>query len=347
MKQDTTKRCVRKRGLAFVLLSVALVLLMVANLIFGSVDIPVGDVITVLLGGEAEHEVWGTIILETRLPQACTALLAGAAVAVSGLMLQTLFGNPLAGPEVLGINSGAGLGVAVVMLLAHGSLQVGDSGLSGYAALLAGAFAGAMLIISVIIFLSSFLRNKVFLLIAGVAISYLTSSVISVLNYVATAEGVHSYLVWGMGSFGAVSNAQLPLFALLLLVLLSCTLFMMKPLNALLLGDLYARNLGVNVRLVRLLLLCITGLLTAVVTAFCGPVAFLGLAVPHLARLSIGGNDHKALLPSTMLLGGCVALLCNILTHIPGESGLLPLASITPLVGAPVIIYVILRDRAL
>lgn len=329
------------------LLSVALVLLMVANLIFGSVDIPVGDVITVLLGGEAEHEVWGTIILETRLPQACTALLAGAAVAVSGLMLQTLFGNPLAGPEVLGINSGAGLGVAVVMLLAHGSLQVGDSGLSGYAALLAGAFAGAMLIISVIIFLSSFLRNKVFLLIAGVAISYLTSSVISVLNYVATAEGVHSYLVWGMGSFGAVSNAQLPLFALLLLVLLSCTLFMMKPLNALLLGDLYARNLGVNVRLVRLLLLCITGLLTAVVTAFCGPVAFLGLAVPHLARLSIGGNDHKALLPSTMLLGGCVALLCNILTHIPGESGLLPLASITPLVGAPVIIYVILRDRAL
>lgn len=347
MKQDTTKRCVRKRGLAFVLLSVALVLLMVANLIFGSVDIPVGDVITVLLGGEAEHEAWGTIILETRLPQACTALLAGAAVAVSGLMLQTLFGNPLAGPEVLGINSGAGLGVAVVMLLAHGSLQVGDSGLSGYAALLAGAFAGAMLIISVIIFLSSFLRNKVFLLIAGVAISYLTSSVISVLNYVATAEGVHSYLVWGMGSFGAVSNAQLPLFALLLLVLLSCTLFMMKPLNALLLGDLYARNLGVNVRLVRLLLLCITGLLTAVVTAFCGPVAFLGLAVPHLARLSIGGNDHKALLPSTMLLGGCVALLCNILTHIPGESGLLPLASITPLVGAPVIIYVILRDRAL
>lgn len=347
MKQDTTKRCVRKRGLAFVLLSVALVLLMVANLIFGSVDIPVGDVITVLLGGEAEHEVWGTIILETRLPQACTALLAGAAVAVSGLMLQTLFGNPLAGPEVLGINSGAGLGVAVVMLLAHGSLQVGDSGLSGYAALLAGAFAGAMLIISVIIFLSSFLRNKVFLLIAGVAISYLTSSVISVLNYVATAEGVHSYLVWGMGSFGAVSNAQLPLFALLLLVLLSCTLFMMKPLNALLLGDLYARNLGVNVRLVRLLLLCITGLLTAVVTAFCGPVAFLGLAVPHLARLSIGGNDHKALLPSTMLLGGCVALLCNIFTHIPGESGLLPLASITPLVGAPVIIYVILRDRAL
>ena len=347
MKQDTTKRCVRKRGLAFVLLSVALALLMVANLIFGSVDIPVGDVITVLLGGEAEHEVWGTIILETRLPQACTALLAGAAVAVSGLMLQTLFGNPLAGPEVLGINSGAGLGVAVVMLLAHGSLQVGDSGLSGYAALLAGAFVGAMLIISVIIFLSSFLRNKVFLLIAGVAISYLTSSVISVLNYVATAEGVHSYLVWGMGSFGAVSNAQLPLFALLLLVLLSCTLFMMKPLNALLLGDLYARNLGVNVRLVRLLLLCITGLLTAVVTAFCGPVAFLGLAVPHLARLSIGGNDHKALLPSTMLLGGCVALLCNIFTHIPGESGLLPLASITPLVGAPVIIYVILRDRAL
>lgn len=341
------KRCIDRKSLVLPFLLLALILMFIANLLLGSVDIPVRDVFAILLCGEGEREVWSSILFDSRIPQACTALLAGAAISVSGLILQTLFGNPLAGPEVLGVNSGAGLGVAVVMLLSHGFLAIGNSGLSGHAAILSGAFAGAMLIISVILFLSSFLRNKVFLLIAGVAISYLTSSLISVLNYVATAEGVHSYLIWGMGSFSAVSPEQLPLFASLLSMLLVCSMLMVKPLNAFLLGDLYARNLGVNVKVARFLLLCITGLMTAVVTAYCGPVAFLGLAVPHLARLSMSSGDHRTLLPSTMLVGGCVALLCNILTILPGESGLLPLSAITPLIGAPVIIYVILRDRAL
>lgn len=338
---------ISRSRIALSILSILLILLFMANMVFGAVDIPMKDIIAVLSGGEGEREVWNLIILETRFPQAATALLAGASIAVAGLMLQTLFANPLAGPEVLGINSGAALGVAVVMLLSHGVFTIGDSDFVGYLALLSGAFIGSMIIIAIILFLSSLLRNKMFLLIAGVAISYLTSSVISVLNYVATAEGVHSYLIWGMGSFGAVSMEQLPVFASLLLLLVFCALMMMKPLNALLLGDAYASNLGINVKITRMLLLAITGLITAVVTAFCGPVAFLGLAVPHLARLAIGRNDHRVLLPSTLLFGGCMALLCNSLTMIPGESGLLPLGAITPIAGAPVIIYVILRDRTM
>lgn len=347
MKQSIMKSFADRKTVALPLLFIFLILLFMANMIWGAVDIPAKDVLAVLSGGDSGRESWNYIILETRLPQAVAALLAGASISVAGLMLQTLFGNPLAGPEVLGISGGAGLGVAIVMLLSHGVFAIGDFGMAGHAAMLSGAFMGAMLIIAVVLFLSSLLVNKIFLLIAGVAISYLTSSVISILNYIATAEGVHSYLIWGMGSFSAVSMEQLPLFAFLLSVLLFCSLLMMKPLDALLLGDAYAGNLGINVRLSRFLLLVITGLLIAVVTAFCGPVSFLGLAVPHLARLSIGSNNHRVLLPATMLLGGCMALLCNSLTMIPGEGGLLPLGAITPIIGAPVIIYVILRDRFL
>jgi iron complex transport system permease protein len=213
--------------------------------------------------------------------------------------------------------------------------------------LFAGAFIGAAIIIAVILFLSSILKNKVFLLIVGVAVGYLASSLISVLNYFATSEGVHSYLIWGMGSFSAVSLEQLPLYAVLTLILLVVSLFMMKPLNALLLGDAYAHNLGVNVKSVRGVLLAVTGLLTAVVTAFCGPISFLGLAVPHIARLIFGTNNHRVLLPATLMCGALAALLCNIVCLLPGESGILPLGAITPLIGAPVIIYVVLNSKNL
>ena len=214
----------------------------------------------------------------------------------------------------------------------------------GFVAVLLGAFIGALLVIALILSLSSMLKNKLYLLIAGVSISYLVSSVISVLNYFATSEGVHSYMIWGMGSFGAVSMGQMQWFALPLLLLLAVALFMMKPMNALLLGDDYAANLGVDVMGTRVVLLAVTGLLTAVVTAFCGPVAFIGLAVPHIARLSLKTGNHRLLLPATMVVGASVALLCNLLTMLPGESGMLPLGAITPLVGAPVIIYVVLKE---
>jgi iron complex transport system permease protein len=342
MTQATQKY--NRSKIALWILSALLLILFPACLIIGSVSIPFNEVFNILIGNEATRKTWEIIVLETRLPMACTAMLAGAAISVAGLLLQTVFRNPLAGPEVLGVNSGAGLGVAVVMLLMQGVLAVG---VAGYFALFAGAFIGAAIIIAVILFLSSILKNKVFLLIVGVAVGYLASSLISVLNYFATSEGVHSYLIWGMGSFSAVSLEQLPLYAVLTLFLLAVSLFMMKPLNALLLGEAYAHNLGVNVRLVRGTLLAVTGLLTAVVTAFCGPISFLGLAVPHIARLLFRTNNHRVLLPATLMCGALAALLCNIVCLLPGESGILPLGAITPLIGAPVIIYVVLNSKNL
>lgn len=335
------RECINKNLLLLVAGVVLLFLLFMLNVFCGAVDVPYVEVFKAL-AGESTNEMWRLIVVETRLPQAIVALLAGAAISVAGLILQTLFNNPLAGPEVLGINSGAGLGVALVMLLSHGAVVSGAFG--GFVAVLLGAFIGALLVIALILSLSSMLKNKLYLLIAGVSISYLVSSVISVLNYFATSEGVHSYMIWGMGSFGAVSMGQMLWFALPLLLLLAVALFMMKPMNALLLGDGYAANLGVDVMGTRVVLLAVTGLLTAVVTAFCGPVAFIGLAVPHIARLSLKTGNHRLLLPATMVVGASVALLCNLLTMLPGESGMLPLGAITPLVGAPVIIYVVLKE---
>ena len=339
------KKYIDKKIFVFFAALIFLAVLFAVNVFYGSVDIPGADVLSILCGGEPEREVWRLIVVETRLPQAITALLAGAAISVAGLMLQTLFGNALAGPEVLGINSGAGLGVAVMMLLSQSLFVAGDMGAGGYATILLGAFAGAAVVITVVLLLSSILKSKLFLLVAGVAVSYLASSAISILNYFSTSEGVHSYMIWGMGSFSAVSIEQLPVFASIVMGLVLFSLAMIKPLNALLLGDVYARNLGVNVKNARLLLLAVTGMLTAVVTAFCGPVAFIGLAVPHIARLLLGSNNHRVLLPGTIITGAAIALLCNIVCQIPGESGLLPLGAITPLIGAPVIIYVLLRHK--
>ena len=338
------RRCVDKRYIAYALATLVLLLLFVGNLFYGSIDIPCREVLSILTGGNAQRDVWRVVVLETRLPQALTALLAGASISVAGLLLQTLFRNPLAGPEVLGVNSGAGLGVALVMLLTGG---MSAFGLGGYLAVLGGAFAGALFVIMIILLLATLLRNNMFLLIAGVAVSYMTSSAITLLNYFSTAEGVHSYMVWGMGSFGGVTMLQMPFFASVALMLLMVSLAMAKPLNALLLGDAYAVNLGVNVKAVRAVALCVTGLLTAVVTAFCGPVSFIGLAVPHIARLSMRSNNHRHLVPATIMLGGVVALLCNLVCQLPGESGLLPLGAITPLIGAPVIIYVVIKNRGM
>lgn len=339
------KRFIDKSNMMFLLLVVVVVALFLLNLFMGAVDIPFGEVLSIITGGECERETWKIIVLETRLPQAVTALLSGAVISVAGLLLQTLFNNPLAGPEVLGINSGAGLGVALVMLLTQGIFAVGGMTVAGYLAVFAGAFIGAAVIMAVILLLSTIVRNKIFLLVVGVAVGYLASSLISVLNYFATAEGVHSYLIWGMGSFSAVSLGQLPLFVALTAALLLVSLLMIKPLNAILLGDAYAHNLGVNVKAVRNVLLALVGMLTAVVTAFCGPIAFIGLAVPHMARMLLGSNNHKVLLPGTLLFGSVVALVCNVICQLPGDSGLLPLGAITPLIGAPVIIYVVLRNK--
>lgn len=334
-----------KNRLKIGILCTLIIVLFVLNLLTGSVDIPVRDVLSILFSLSADNDIWHYIIIETRLPQTITAMLCGSALAVSGLLLQTAFRNPLAGPSIFGISSGASLGVALVMLMMGGSVTAGLFSVSGFVAILVAAFTGAMLVTAVIFFFSTLVRNSVILLIIGVMVGYLSSSAITLLNFFATEEGVRSYMIWGMGSFSSVSLAQIPVFAVVTILGLLASVLLIKPLNALLLGEQYAENLGVNIRRTRHLLLVVTGLLTAITTAYCGPIAFIGLAVPHIARLVLGTENHRLLLPSTILCGAVVALLCNFICFLPGESGIIPLNAVTPLVGAPVIIYVITQRR--
>ena len=337
-----------------ILMGGCIVMLMILNLIMGSVSIPFSATLHVIfpfLHDEVTsnlltiHPSWEYIIMESRLPQALTALLTGAALSACGLLLQTAFRNPLAGPGIFGISSGAGLGVALVMLLLGGSVTTAAFSVSGFLAILLAAFVGAMLITLLLFFFSSMVRSSILLLIIGIMVGYVANSIISILNFYATEEGVKSYLVWGMGNFGGVSMAQMPLFASIVLLGLLTALLMMKPLNALLLGEQYAENLGINVQRTRNFLLIITGLLMAITTAFCGPIVFIGLAVPHIARLLLNTDNHLSLLPATMMTGSAVALLCNLLCILPGELGILPLNAVTPLLGAPIIIYVIMKNK--
>lgn len=331
--------------LFFLLAPFAVIILAALSLAIGAVDIPLHDVASILCGTFEGKASWKYIVLEARLPQMVAAILCGGALAVSGLLLQTAFRNPLAGPSVFGINSGASLGVALVMLLWGGSLSAGFVSLGGFMAILTGAFLGAMAVMAVILFFSTMVKSNVMLLIVGIMVGYLASSAISLLNFFATDEGVRSYMMWGMGSFSAVSLSQLPLFSISTIVGLAGAILLIKPLNALLLGDRYAQNLGVNIRRVRNHLLLVTGLLTAIATAYCGPIAFIGLAVPHIVRILLATDDHRTLIPATILCGMIVALVCNIACVLPGDDGIIPLNAVTPIIGAPVIIWVIMRKR--
>lgn len=320
--------------------------LFMAGLMTGSVSIPCSAVWRVLIGeDEGVSDSWRFIILESRLSQMITAMLSGACLATAGLMMQTVFRNPLAGPDVFGINGGAGLGVALVMLLAGGSMTLGTLGVTGNVAILAAAFAGAMAVMAIILFSSTLVRDGVMLLVIGIMVGYLSSSVVTLLNYSATEQGIRSFMLWGMGSLDGVTPSLLPLYVTITLTALVLSLLMVKPLNLLSLGDNYARNLGLNTRRARNYALLLTGLLTAVVTAYCGPIAFIGLAVPHIARLLTVTDDMRRLLPITMLTGAVITMACHLLCFVPGEAGMLPLNAVTPLIGAPVIIYVIIRKR--
>ena len=329
----------------FPTMTLLLLALFALSLFMGAVRIPSGDVVSILMGHEAARPSWGYIVLKSRLPQAITAMLCGASLAVSGLMLQTAFRNPLAGPSIFGINSGASLGVALVMLLMGGSISAGAFSLTGFVAVLVAAFVGAMLVMSIILLFSTVVRNPVMLLIIGIMIGYLANSAISLLNFFATEQGVQSYMIWGLGNFGGVTMEQMPAFAAISVAALGLSLLLIKPLNALLLGEQYAENLGINLQRVRNYLLFLTGLLTAITTAFCGPVAFIGLAVPHIARMLLTTDNHRVLMPATLLTGAVIALVCNIVCVLPGDAGVIPLNAVTPLIGAPVIIYVVARHR--
>ena len=335
----------KRNILLFISLAVSILFLFGLNLVTGSVQIPFADVLDILCGRFTGKESWEYIILENRLPQTLTAILCGASLSVCGLMLQTAFRNPLAGPDVFGISSGAGLGVALVMLLLGGTVSTSMFTVSGFLAILTAAFVGAISVTALILFLSTMVRNSVLLLIVGIMVGYVSSSAVSLLNFFASEEGVKSYMVWGMGNFGGVSMNHIPLFSILCLIGIIASFLLVKPLNILLLGPQYAESLGISTRQIRNILLVVVGLLTAITTAFCGPISFIGLAIPHIARLLFRTENHQILLPGTVLSGAVIALLCNFICYLPGESGIIPLNAVTPLIGAPVIIYVIIQRR--
>lgn len=313
------------------------------SLLVGSVHISPAEVWAALMGSSDETVRY--IVTESRLPQMCTALLAGAALGVSGLVMQTLFSNPLADPSLLGVNSGASLGAAIALLAFGGSFALGGATLSGVLFTVGAAFVGACAVIALIALCSRWLTSNLSLLVAGVMLSFIISSVISLLSFYATSEGVRSFVVWGLGDFSGVSSSRLWIMSILVIVPVCGVRLCATSMNALLLGADYATNLGVNVKRVRTLLLILTGLLTAVVTALCGPISFIGLAVPHVSRMLLRTADHRKLLPAVFVMGADVALLSLILSHLPGEAGTLPIAAITPLLGAPVVLYILVKRR--
>ena len=328
--------------ITLIALSLLVIVLLPLNLVFGSIDIPFGEVVKAIFGGEVSKATWETIVIETRLPMALTATLAGAALAVAGLLLQTTFDNPLAGPSILGVSTGSSLGVAIVMLAMGG---VVSESISSYLGILLGAIVGAAVVMFVLLFFSSIVKSTTMLLIIGIMVGYLTSSAISLLNFFSTQEGVHSFVIWGMGNFSGVTLDRLPMFSILILISLLLSFMLVKPLNALLLGARYAENLGVSIKATRNKLLLLSGILTAIVTAFCGPIGFLGLVVPHIARLALRSSNHTVLLPATALAGAVIALLCNLISVLPASWGVIPINAITPVIGVPIIIYIIINRK--
>ena len=335
-----------KRSVYIILLLVAILVLAIVNLLIGSVRIPVGDVCCILAGHDG-NEIWSNIIWKSRLPQALTAIAAGAGLAVSGLQMQTVFRNPLAGPSVLGISNGSALGVAFVVLLSGrlGGVALSRLGYLGDAAMSLAAIIGALAVMMLIVWISQKVRGNVTLLIIGVMIGYLANAIIGVLKFLSPEEDVKAFVVWGLGSFSRVSGDEMVLFVVLMAILLPLSFLLVKPMNLLLLGDRYASNLGLNIRRARLLVILCSGVLVAIVTAYCGPIMFIGLAVPHLARAIFRTSDHRILIPATMLCGAALALVCNLIARMPGFEGALPVNSVTALVGAPVIAAVLFRRR--
>lgn len=335
----------KREAIIFLFAGIGTIALLLLNLFSGAVSIPVSSVLRILSGGDVANASWRFIILESRLPQSLTALFAGGALSVCGLLMQAVFRNPLADPSILGVSSGSGLGVALVLLLFGGGIGVGSISMGGFVAVLVAAFIGAIAVTAIMLVLSRMIRSNAMLLIMGVMTGYLSSSAIMLLNYFSSADGIRSYMLWGMGNFASVSLERLPLFVVVTSSCMVVSVLLVKPLNILLLGSQYARNLGVDTRRLRNGVLLLTGLITAVTTAFCGPIAFIGLAVPHIARLLLRADDYRQLLPATMLAGMIVALLCNFACTLPSDGGVLPVNTLTPIVGVPVILYIMLRKH--
>lgn len=327
---------------AILILLLLCIVLACGCMLTGAVDIPASEVWRSLTG-QSENTVNRVIVIETRLPMMLTALTAGAALSIAGLLLQTTFNNPLAGPSILGVSTGASLGVAVALLGAGGVIA---AGFGTYLVTIVGASAGSGIIILLLLIFSRLVKSTGSLLIVGILIGYFASSGISLLNFYATQQGLQSYVVWGMGSFSGVTLERLPLLIVPVMLLLICSMLFAKPLDALLLGERYATSMGVNVRRARAGLLAISGLLTAFVTAFCGPIAFIGLIVPHLARMATGSSVHITLLGACALTGAATGLLCALLSVLP-SGGVIPVNALTPIIGVPVTIYILINRKRL
>lgn len=337
----------RKNIILMVVLALSIIGFFILNLFLGSIEIPVKSILNILFGKASDNTIWTNIILKSRLPQSLTAAVAGAGLGVSGLLMQTVFRNPLAGPSVLGISSGASLGVAFVILLSGsiGGVSLSKLGVVGEVTITVSAIIGALLVMALIAFVAQKISGNVTLLIMGVMIGYIANAIIGVLKFFSAEEDIRAYVIWGLGSFARVSGGQTSVFIILMLILLPCSFFLIKTLNLLLLGDSYAKNLGLNIKRSRLLVIGCSGVLVAVVTAYCGPIIFLGLAVPHLCRGLFHTSNHAVILPASLLAGASLALLCNLVARLPGFEGALPVNSVTALIGAPVVMWVLFNRR--
>ncbi len=338
----------RRWSLTLLLMGTALVLLVLLDIALGSVYIPLKSLVSYVFQGETGNDSWDLIISNFRAPKATTAVLVGASLAVSGLQMQTLFRNPLAGPFVLGISSGAGLGVA---LLLFSGVYLGWSidllGVGRNWTLVFAAAAGSLLVLLIVLLASVRVRDAVSLLIVGLMFGTVSSAVVSILQFFSKAERIQAYVIWGFGSLGGVAGQELFVLATLSIIGLSAAVLLSKTLNALLLGEEYAASMGLNLRKARLLIIINTSILAGAATAFCGPIAFIGLAVPHLARMLFNTSNHLLLTPIVILFGGCLMLTFDIISQVPGSDMILPLNAITSLFGAPFVIWVLLRKRTL
>lgn len=332
---------------AFILIFLSIPAFFILNLVLGTISIPLRSIWNILLGAGDESVIWQNIIWKSRFPQTMTALVAGAGLSISGLQMQTVFRNPLAGPSELGISSGASLGVAFIILLSGNIAGTALSrlGLFGEVAVSVAAIAGAMAVMAIIIAISQRVRGNVILLIIGVMIGYIATAIIGVLKFFSNDEDVRAYVIWGLGSFAKVSGNQVYTFVIIMAVLIPLSFLLIKMLNLMLLGEGYARNLGLNVKRARLYVIVCSCVITAIITAYCGPIVFLGLAVPHLCRTVFVSSDHRILMPAVTLTGASLALFCNLVARMPGFEGALPINSVTALIGAPIVISVLFGKR--
>jgi iron complex transport system permease protein len=332
-----------KKNLFFSVLLIILSVLFILDLFLGSVLIKPSEVLKVFIG-DADGTI-KTIITQFRIPKAITSLLVGMALSISGLQMQTLFRNPLAGPYVLGLSSGASLGVAFVILGFSANISPDSIKNLGNWTLAAASWTGAGLVMLLIMILSSRVRNIMTVLIIGIMLAAAISSVVSIMQYFSHETMLKSYIVWTMGSLGNLSVSQLKVLVMSVIAGIALCLFSVKMLNALLLGEEYARSVGLNIKLSRIIIIAGTSILTGTVTAFCGPIGFIGIAVPHIARIIFRSSDHKILIPGTILTGGIILILSDIVSQMPGSENILPVNSVTSLIGIPVVIWVIFHNR--